>query len=117
MTPDTAQFAQFGTFVLDLKQRILTRQGEFVPLAPKDLEVLLVLVRGKGQIVEKKQFIESIWPDTFVEEANLTVSISVLRKVLGIASRNLAGENCAQSQRQAGERLTRTDRGRPAMSS
>jgi TolB-like protein/DNA-binding winged helix-turn-helix (wHTH) protein len=82
MTPDTAQFAQFGTFVLDLKQRILTREGEFVQLAPKDLEVLLVLVRGYGQIVEKKEFIESIWPDTFVEEANLSRHIFNLRQAL-----------------------------------
>ena len=85
MTSDTAQFARFGTFVLDLKQRILTREGEFVPLAPKDLEVLLVLVRGYGQIVEKKQFIENVWPDTFVEEANLSRHIFNLRQTLSIS--------------------------------
>jgi DNA-binding winged helix-turn-helix (wHTH) protein/TolB-like protein len=82
MSPDTSHFAQFGDFVFDLKQRVLIREGEIVPVAPKDLEVLLVLVRGCGQIVEKKQIIEKIWPDTFVEEANLSRHIFNLRRIL-----------------------------------
>jgi DNA-binding winged helix-turn-helix (wHTH) protein/TolB-like protein len=82
MSPDTSHFAQFGDFVFDLRQRVLTREGEIVPVAPKDLEVLLVLVRGYGQIVEKKQIIEKIWPDTFVEEANLSRHVFNLRRIL-----------------------------------
>lgn len=82
MSLDTQHFAQFGDFVFDLKQRVLIREGEIVPVAPKDLEVLLVLVRGCGQIVEKKQIIEKIWPDTFVEEANLSRHIFNLRRIL-----------------------------------
>jgi DNA-binding winged helix-turn-helix (wHTH) protein/TolB-like protein len=82
MSSNTRQFAHFGDFVFDLRQRVLTRDGQIVPVAPKDLEVLLVLVRDCGQIVEKKQIIEKIWPDTFVEEANLSRHVFNLRRIL-----------------------------------
>lgn len=73
---------QFGAFAFDQRQRILTRDGKIVPLAPKDLEILLALLQKHGQIVEKKEIIERVWPETFVEEANLSRHIFNLRQIL-----------------------------------
>jgi TolB-like protein/DNA-binding winged helix-turn-helix (wHTH) protein len=97
---DTGQFAQFGVFVFDLKQRVLTREGDRVPLAPKDLETLLVLIRGHGQIVEKKQIMEEIWPETFVEEANLSRHVFNLRRIL-----SGGGEPCIETIPKRGYRF------------
>ncbi len=74
--------ARFGEFELDLEQRVLLKQGKPVPLPPKDIETLLILVEGHGQIVEKQQLMERIWPGTFVEEGNLTRHVFNLRQIL-----------------------------------
>jgi TolB-like protein/DNA-binding winged helix-turn-helix (wHTH) protein len=74
--------AKFGDFELDLEQRVLLKQGKPVPLPPKDIETLLILVEGCGQIVEKQQLMEKIWPGTFVEEGNLSRHVFNLRQVL-----------------------------------
>jgi DNA-binding winged helix-turn-helix (wHTH) protein/tetratricopeptide (TPR) repeat protein/TolB-like protein len=76
------QVLQFGDFCLDVSERILSRKGEFIPLAPKVFDTLLVLVENRGRIVEKDKLMQCVWPETFVEEANLSVNISALRKVL-----------------------------------
>ncbi len=76
----------FGEFRLDTRERVLEAAGRPVPIAPKALEVLIVLVRNGGHIVEKEQLIREVWPDTFVEENNLAFNISVLRKLLGESS-------------------------------
>ena len=60
-----------------------------MPLAPKAFELLLFLVQNQGRLLSKEQIMETLWPGSFVEEANLTVSISVLRKVLGEKEGNL----------------------------
>jgi Tol biopolymer transport system component/DNA-binding winged helix-turn-helix (wHTH) protein len=73
----------FGEFRLDAEQRALFRRGELVALAPKSLETLLFLVERHGRIVEKRELLDAVWPDTFVEEANLPQNIFTLRKVLG----------------------------------
>lgn len=52
-------------------------------LAPKAFELLLLLVQNSGRLLTKEQIMETLWPGSFVEEANLTVSISLLRRVLG----------------------------------
>ncbi|MGB6666999.1 MAG: winged helix-turn-helix domain-containing protein, partial [Candidatus Acidiferrum sp.] len=67
---------------MDLEQRVLLKQGKPVPLPPKDIETLLILVEGHGQIVEKQQLMERIWPGTFVEEGNLTRHVFNLRQIL-----------------------------------
>jgi eukaryotic-like serine/threonine-protein kinase len=72
----------FGSFRLDGSQHLLFRDEHLVPLAPKAAEVLLVLVQKHGQLVEKEELMKAVWPDSFVEEANLAVHISQLRKVL-----------------------------------
>jgi DNA-binding winged helix-turn-helix (wHTH) protein len=64
-------------------ERVLRRQGELIPLTSKVFDILLLLVEQHGHVVEKQQLMRTIWPDTFVEEGNLTQNISVLRKVLG----------------------------------
>lgn len=75
--------SEFGPFRLDAANRLLFRDGEIVPLKPKVFDTLLVLVERSGQVVSKAELMERIWPDTIVEENNLTHNISVLRKVMG----------------------------------
>jgi len=74
---------EFGPFRLDAAKRVLWRAGELVPLPPKALDLLLALVAGRGDVVTKEALLREVWPDTFVEEANLSVNVSVLRKTLG----------------------------------
>ncbi|HKQ06454.1 MAG TPA: winged helix-turn-helix domain-containing protein [Blastocatellia bacterium] len=73
----------FEAFILDEDERTLRRAGQTVALAPKAFEMLLVLVRQAGRSFSKEELMEQIWPDAFVEEANLAVHISMLRKALG----------------------------------
>ena len=80
-------FYRFGEFTLDTDQRVLLREGKPLPLAPKLLETLLILVENGGRIVKKEELMNQLWPDSFVEESNLTYSIGQLRKTLGDHSR------------------------------
>jgi DNA-binding winged helix-turn-helix (wHTH) protein len=73
---------EFGDFILAPKERLLLRGGEPVPLTPKAFDVLVVLVSRNGHLVTKDDLLHEVWPDTFVEEVNLTVNISALRKAL-----------------------------------
>ena len=77
---------EFGPFRLDPANRVLLRGEQVVPLPPKVVETLLVLVAHRGHTVGKDELIRAVWPDTFVEESNLTHNISVLRKTLGETS-------------------------------
>jgi DNA-binding winged helix-turn-helix (wHTH) protein len=61
----------------------LYRQGVVVPLTPKAFDVLLLLVSSQGQVVGKDELLSRVWPDTIVEENNLNVNVSLLRKTLG----------------------------------
>src|SRR4051812_32958302 len=74
---------EFGPYQLDPSKRILTRNGEGIPLKPKATEILLVLVKDAGQLIEKDELLKEVWPDTFVEEANLSQNIFTLRRALG----------------------------------
>ncbi len=78
----SGQSYEFGTFRLVPGEHRLLRQGEPVLLPPKEFELLLLLVRNSGQVMERESLIKSLWPNTVVEEANLNVHISALRKVL-----------------------------------
>jgi serine/threonine-protein kinase len=74
----------FENFRLDATKRLLSdANGVIVPLMPKAVEILLYLVRNAGTVVEKDDLMSEIWPDTVVEENNLTQNISILRRVLG----------------------------------
>lgn len=74
---------QFDQFRVDPVRRLVLRNGEVVPLTPKVFAILLVLLERPGEVVEKKELIQQVWPDAFVTEANLTQNISTLRKILG----------------------------------
>lgn len=74
---------EFGPFRLDTADRMLLREGQYVPLAPKVLETLLTLVEHRGHILEKEDLLREIWPNTFVEEVSLAKNVSTLRKALG----------------------------------
>ncbi|MFP5265212.1 MAG: winged helix-turn-helix domain-containing protein [Blastocatellia bacterium] len=76
-------FYDFGRFRLMAAERILLRESDVVPLTPKVFEILLTLVENSGQVISKEDLIRRVWPDTFVEEGNLTQNISLLRKALG----------------------------------
>ena len=73
----------FGQFRLDPAEHLLIRDGTPVPLTEKAFQVLLVLVRNSGHLIEKLELVAAVWGDTFIEEGNLTVTISMLRKALG----------------------------------
>ena len=79
---------RFGEFTLDADQRVLLRQGKPLLLAPKVLETLMTLVQNSGRIIEKLELMTRVWPDTFVEESNLTYTIVQLRKTLGDDARH-----------------------------
>lgn len=72
----------FGEFRLDVRQRALFRKHELIALTPKSLATLLFLVERHGQIVDKQQLLEAVWPETFVEEVSLARNVSLLRKAL-----------------------------------
>lgn len=74
---------RFGRFSLDAHDRMLLCEGRRVPLPPKVLQTLLILVRHRGRVVEKTLLMEEVWPDNVVEEANLAQHIFTLRRVLG----------------------------------
>src|ERR1051325_2330609 len=74
---------RFGDFTVDTDQKILLREDKELPLTPKLFETLLILVENSGRIVQKEQFMERLWPHTFVDEAKLTSNIRQLRKSLG----------------------------------
>ncbi len=73
---------EFGPFRLDATERQLLRAGESVSLTPKAFDLLLALVERHGRLVEKDELLKLVWPDAFVEEANLTYNISFIRKAL-----------------------------------
>lgn len=74
---------QFGDFELDPAEHRLRREGQTVVLAPKTFDLLIFLIGHPGRLLTKDQILEAVWPESFVEEANLTVSISALRRALG----------------------------------
>jgi DNA-binding winged helix-turn-helix (wHTH) protein len=76
-------FYEFDSYRVDETEHVLLRGGEPVPLSPKLFDTLLALVRNSGHIVEKEDLIRQVWPDTFVEENNLSQYISTLRRTLG----------------------------------
>ena len=79
----TGRFYECGPFRLEPAEHRLTRDGSPVSLAPKTFELLVFLVQNQGRLVTKDQIMQAVWPDSFVEDSNLTVSISILRKTLG----------------------------------
>src|SRR5688572_29313132 len=74
---------EFNGFRLEVAQQRLLYDGQPVPLKPKILDLLLYLVERRGELVVKEDLMREVWADTIVEENNITVSMSLLRKTLG----------------------------------
>ena len=72
----------FGSFRVDTREQRLTRGGESVPITPKVFQTLVVFLRHAGRLLTKEELLQAVWPDTSVEEANLTVNVSTLRRLL-----------------------------------
>jgi len=83
MSQQESHSYEFGRFRLKTAERVLLREGELVPLTPKVFDILVTLVEHGGQVVAKDDLMKRVWPNTFVEEGNLTQNISLLRKALG----------------------------------
>jgi DNA-binding winged helix-turn-helix (wHTH) protein/TolB-like protein/Tfp pilus assembly protein PilF len=79
----SGHFYEFGRFRVNVAERILLRDTDVVPLTPKVFEILLTLVENGGHVISKDDLMKRVWPDSFVEEGNLTQNISLLRKALG----------------------------------
>ena len=83
MPHHNSHYYEFGPYRLDVGQRVLTRTGEAISLTPKATDILTLLVANAGQPMAKVELLKQVWPDTFVEESNLTQNIFLLRRVLG----------------------------------
>ncbi|MGA7909788.1 MAG: winged helix-turn-helix domain-containing protein [Candidatus Sulfotelmatobacter sp.] len=77
------RFYEFGPFRMDPGRDLLLRSDQPIPLTSKAFQTLLVLVENSEQVMSKEQLMKTLWPDTFVEESNLTKHISMVRKALG----------------------------------
>lgn len=102
MDLETKVLFEFGRFRLDPAEHSLHCDGQPLSLAPKAFDLLLALVEKKGRLVGKEELMTKLWPDSFVEEANLTVNISTLRKALGERS---AGEEYIETVPKRGYRF------------
>jgi Tol biopolymer transport system component/DNA-binding winged helix-turn-helix (wHTH) protein len=83
MTQQTNGIYEFGSFRLDAQERLLQRDGATISLTPKAFDLLLALVERHGRLVEKEELFQTVWPDTIVEESNLSSNIALIRKALG----------------------------------
>jgi len=82
MTPLLGDLYRFDEFELSRARRTLLRNGKLVSLLPKTFDVLTCLVSNPGRVVAKDELLKAVWPESFVEENNLTQHISLLRKAL-----------------------------------
>ncbi len=83
MSKETQDILEFGPFRVNRGEAVLTRDGAPVSLSPKVFEMLAYLASNPGRLIEKEELLRALWPDSFVEEANLTVNIATLRRALG----------------------------------
>jgi DNA-binding winged helix-turn-helix (wHTH) protein len=74
---------EFGPYRLDPAKRVLLRGDEPVSLTPKAFDTLLLLVQNRDRVIPKEELMNRIWPESFVEEANLSQTVFMLRKSLG----------------------------------
>ena len=83
MNTDPKVVYEFGPFRMDPDKQVLLRDDQPIAVTRKAFETLLVLVRRSREVVSKEELLKAIWPDSFVEEANLSQNIFMLRKALG----------------------------------
>jgi DNA-binding winged helix-turn-helix (wHTH) protein/TolB-like protein/Tfp pilus assembly protein PilF len=82
MDKQLPRYYEFGPFRLNVTEHLLQKSEEVVPLTPKLVDTLAVLVENSGHVVTKDGLMQTLWPDSFVEESSLTQNISLLRKAL-----------------------------------
>src|SRR5947199_9415802 len=84
MPAASAHLYEFGDFRLDTAKRVLRRlDGTMVPLTPRVFETLLYMVEHHDTVLDKERLMEAVWPDSIVEENNLSQNISTLRRIFG----------------------------------
>jgi DNA-binding winged helix-turn-helix (wHTH) protein len=88
MSKERQRFYEFGPYRVNPVERVLLRDQQPIPLPPKVFETLLILVQHSERVVLKDDLMKTLWPDTFVEEANLSQNVFVLRKALGESAQN-----------------------------
>ena len=82
------QTYEFGHFRIDTRERLLWCGATVIPLQPKAVDTLLVLVESKGRIVDRDELLTRVWPNVSVEPNSVDRNISLLRKALGETSGN-----------------------------
>ena len=97
MSNETKPLYEFGPYRLDPDRKLLLRNGDLVAVTSKALEILLVLVEHSEQVVTKDELMKEVWPNSFVEEANLTQQISMVRKALGEGGKSRPAGSAANS--------------------
>ncbi|HEX7774720.1 MAG TPA: alpha/beta fold hydrolase, partial [Pyrinomonadaceae bacterium] len=102
MNRSPSRFYLFDGFRVDVNERILLKDNREVPLTPKVFDTLLVLLENSSHVLTKKELMQQVWPDSFVEENNLAQNISVLRKALG---KSKEGEDYIQTVPKRGYRF------------
>src|SRR6185503_7598836 len=96
------RFYVFDSFRVDVNERLLFKDNREVALTPKVFDTLLVLLDNSSHVMTKKELMQQVWPDSFVEENNLAQNISILRKALG---KTAAGEEYIQTVPKRGYRF------------
>jgi DNA-binding winged helix-turn-helix (wHTH) protein/TolB-like protein/Tfp pilus assembly protein PilF len=102
MNIESKKIREFGKFRLDTEQKVLWREHEIVSMPLKELEVLSLLVENKGKLVTKRELLDRIWTDSFVEENNLSRHIYLLRKKL----KTFGADNLIENVPRRGYRFT-----------
>lgn len=102
MSNSAKHFYEFGPFRIDVANRLLLRDGAPLPLTPKAVDTLLALIQSGGQVLRKDDLMKLVWPDTVVEEGNLTQNIYLLRKTLGAGAN---GQNYIETVPRRGYRF------------
>lgn len=102
MNRPSRRFYLFDGFRVDVNERLLFKDNREVSLTPKVFDTLLMLVENSGHVLTKKELMQQVWPDSFVEENNLAQNISILRKALG---KSRDGEHYIQTVPKRGYRF------------
>ena len=98
-------FYEFGPFRLDPAEGQLVRDGRPLPLTPKAFDLLVLLVENPGRLLTKEDLMRRLWPDSFVEEANLAQNISTIRKALAQSGNGSAGSDYIETVPKRGYRF------------
>jgi len=102
MTKPEQHYYEFGPFRLSVTDRLLLKGDEVIPLTPKLIDTLFLLTENSGHVLTKPVMMESLWPDSYVEQSSLTQNVSLLRRVL---AENGSGEQYIETIPKRGYRF------------